>query len=173
MTIHTGHPFQPPEPERDPVRRFRGRAASPVSVITAGHGESRAGLTVSSFLVADGDPAAVLALIDPDSELADAVRSTGRAVVNLLSWSHHQLADAFGYVAPAPGGPFRLARWSDSDWGPVLADAPTWAGCRLAERPARTVGWALEFELLIESVHVAGGDTDPLLHQRGRYRRLG
>ena len=93
MTIHDTHPFADPDP--DPVRRLRGRLGGAVTLVTAGDADGRAGLTVSSLMVANGDPAHVLLLVDPDSDLADVVQRTGRAVVQLLSWSHRDLAEAF------------------------------------------------------------------------------
>ena len=108
--IHAEHPFLPPESERNPVRRLRGRLASPVAVLTAEHAGQRAGLTVSSVLVVDGDPGQLLAIVDPLSDLHDAVLGSGRAVLNLLGAADRQLAEAFGFQSPAPGGPFRLGR---------------------------------------------------------------
>lgn len=172
MTIHDEHPFLPPEPDRNPVRRLRGRLASPVTVLTAEHAGERAGLTVSSVLVVDGDPGEVLAVVDPLSDLHDAVRDSGTAVLNLLSWPDRQLAEAFGYQAPAPGGPFRLAEWVASEWGPVLADSTAWAGCRATGQPWQPVGWGLAIRLDIESVTI-GRDAAPLVHHRGRYATFG
>jgi flavin reductase (DIM6/NTAB) family NADH-FMN oxidoreductase RutF len=169
MSISSEHPFLPPESERSPVRRLRGRLPAPVTVWTAGSGSDRAGLTVSSLLVADGEPGYVVGVLDPLSELWDAVRGTGRAVVNLLDWPHRQLADAFGYVAPAPGGPFRLGEWTETEWGPALAGAGGWAGCQLADRPVSELGWGLLVQLQV--VHTVFGDDGgvPLVHRRGRY----
>src|SRR3954466_4809456 len=65
MTIHTEHPFDTPDDERDPVRRLRGRIGGTVSLWTSGEGIERAGLTVSSFLVATGDPGRVVGLLPP------------------------------------------------------------------------------------------------------------
>ena len=176
MTIHTDHPFADPEPGRDPARRLRGRLGGVVTLWTAGSGAGRAGLTVSSVLVAPGEPARVLGLLDPDSDLAETLAATGTAVVQLLAWRHRDLADAFAGVAPAPGGPFRLGRWTDTAWGPVLDGVSAWAGIRCAG-PGTPVGWsrlvdgALEHaELLPEDAE--GGEADaPLVHRRGRYVR--
>ena len=77
VSIHHEHPFLPAEGDRNPVRRLRGRLAAPVTVLTAGAEPDRAGLTVSSVLVLDGDPGIVLAVVDPLSELHDAVLATG------------------------------------------------------------------------------------------------
>jgi flavin reductase (DIM6/NTAB) family NADH-FMN oxidoreductase RutF len=168
LTIHSSHPFLDPDP--DPVRRLRGRVSGTVALLTAGDPSGRAGLTVTSLMVANGEPARVLALVDPDSDLVEAVQRTGRAVVQLLSWPHRDLADAFAGTAPAPGGPFRTASFEDTAWGPRLADAATWAGVRLES--AAEVGWSTLLTLAVEEVTV-GEDPDPLVHRRGRYHRAG
>jgi hypothetical protein len=77
VTIHSEHPFQTPAADRDLARRFRGRLGGAVTLVTAGEGLARAGLTVSSLMVAHGDPAHVLALVDPDSSLAGSPTEVG------------------------------------------------------------------------------------------------
>ncbi|HEY0949861.1 flavin reductase family protein [Nocardioides sp.] len=169
MTIHSEHPFLDPEP--DPVRRFRGRLGGAVALVTAGAGRERAGLTVSSLMVANGEPARVVMLLDPDSDLHDVVTGSGehRAVVQLLAWRHRHLAEAFAGTAPAPGGPFRAAEFEDTEWGPRLSDAPTWVGVRLETRT--DAGWSSLLSLVVEHVHV-GEDDEPLGSRRGRWVRL-
>lgn len=171
MTIHSEHPFAQPESERDPVRRFRGRLGGTVSLWTTGEGAGRAGLTVSSLMVAAGEPGRVLALVDPDSDLADAVQDNEVAVVQLLEWEHRDLAEAFAGLAPAPGGVFRLGSWVETVWGPRLEGASVWAGLRLAGVP-REVGWSLLLEATVEHVEI-GEESEPLVHRRGRYVRPG
>jgi flavin reductase (DIM6/NTAB) family NADH-FMN oxidoreductase RutF len=169
VTIHSEHPFAEPESERDPVRRLRGRLGGAVTLWTTGEGRSRAGLTVSSLMIANGDPAHVLALVDPDSDFADAVEDTGTAVVQLLEWPHRDLAEAFAGLAPAPGGPFRTGTWVDTEWGPRLEGASTWAGVRVTSQQ-REVGWSLLLDMTVEHVEV-GEEREPLVHRRGRYVR--
>lgn len=166
MTIHDSHPFV--DPERDPVRRFRGRLGGAVTLWTAGEAAARAGLTVSSLMVAHGESARLLALVDPDSDLADAVGETGRAVVTLLAWEHRDLAEMFAGTAPAPGGAFRQAAFEQTAWGPVLAGPRTWAGVVLED--TRTVGWSSLLTCRVEEVAI-GDDDRPLVHRRGRYVR--
>lgn len=168
MTIHSDHPFLEPEAERDPVRRFRGRLGGAVTLWTSGSGADRAGLTVSSLMVAGGEPARVLALLDPDSDLCERLLATGRAVVHLLAWEHRALADAFAGVAPAPGGPFRTSTFEETDHGPRLVTAPGSVLVRLES--SREVGWSTEVTCTVGDV-VIGEDTDPLVHRRGRYVR--
>jgi flavin reductase (DIM6/NTAB) family NADH-FMN oxidoreductase RutF len=164
--IHADDPFATPEPDKSPVRRFRGRLASAVTLWTA---PGPAGLTVSSTLVADGEPGRLLGLIDEESDFWDAARISGRFAVTALGAGDQQLADRFAGLMPAPGGLFASGGWTETDFGPVPADAATWAGCRLADR--RPCGWALLVEGVIESVQLDGGPF-PLVHFRGRYRRL-
>jgi flavin reductase (DIM6/NTAB) family NADH-FMN oxidoreductase RutF len=165
VTIHSGHPF-PAEP--DPVRRFRGRIGSAVTLWTAGDAGDRAGLTVSSLMVANGEPPRLLALLDPDSDLADALTGTGRAVVQLLSWEQRGLADAFAGSAPAPGGLFAQADFEQTDWGPRLVGADTWAGVSLED--GSEVGWSRLVTCRVDDVTI-GDDVPVLVHRRGRFVR--
>lgn len=173
MTIHSEHPFLPPDRERNPVRRLRGRMMLPLSLWTSVAGDGRpVGWTVSSVMVADGRPAEVLGLLDEDSELADVVQQSRTVAVSLLGPPHRALADAFAGVSPAPGGPFRLGQWSQTPWGPVLADATGWLGARLVEGRPSHAGWGLLVRATVEQVEV-NETTDAVLgYLRGRYRQL-
>lgn len=169
MTIHTEHPFLDPESGREPARRLRARLGGVVTLWTAGDEESgRAGLTVSSLMVAGGEPGVVLALVDPDSDFLDVLESTGRAVVALLRWPHRDLADIFAGTAPAPGGMFAQADFAPTPWGPLPAAVTSWAGVRLEE--TTEVGWSTLVTCAIEEVTI-GDEPDPLVHRRGRYQR--
>jgi flavin reductase (DIM6/NTAB) family NADH-FMN oxidoreductase RutF len=166
VTIHSSNPFAA---DPDPVRRFRGRLGGAVSLWTSGSGSRRAGLTVSSVIVANGTPGRVLGLLDPDSSLRAALEDTGSGVVVLLEWGDRDLADAFGEVAPAPGGPFTLGTWSESAYGPVLGDR-THALVRLES--IVEAGWSVLATATIEEI-VMLEEQHPLGHRRGRYRDLG
>lgn len=161
MTIHSGHPFPTGD---DPVRRLRGRVTSRVSLWTTGD----AGLTVSSLMVAGGEPARVLGLLDPDSDLGESLSAGDPLVVQLLLWRHRATAEAFAGVAPAPGGPFRTAAFEDTAWGRRLADATTWAGVRVES--VAPCGWSVLVTATVEHV-VAGDEEEPLFHHRGRFHR--
>ena len=171
MTIHSEHPFLPSDDDdRDPARQLRGRVGSTVSLWTAGAGRDRAGLTVSSYLVAAGDPSRFVAVLHPESELLERLEEAGVAIVALLDWRHREIADVFAGVMPAPGGPFRRGDWRATEWGPRLASLTTWAGVRLDPDATRDVGWTRLVEASIEHVEL-GDDAEPLTHRRGRYQR--
>jgi flavin reductase (DIM6/NTAB) family NADH-FMN oxidoreductase RutF len=166
VTIHSSHPFPTPD---DPVRRLRGRLGGSVSLWTAGSADDPAGpsgLTVSSLLVAGGEPGRVLGLLDPDADLTEALLGTGRGVVQLLSWAHRDLADAFAGTTPAPGGPWRLAEWVETEHGPRLAHAAAWA--LVSVETDVEVGWSRLVTCTIDDL-VVGDDPEPLVHRRGRY----
>jgi hypothetical protein len=86
----------------------------------------RVGLTVSSLMVALGEPAASVGLLDPDSEFA-------------LGWGAGPTVTLLGRgptsTSPrcspgwrqSPGGPFRSATFEQGEWGPVLPGR-SWAG---------------------------------------------
>lgn len=166
MTIHDAHPFG--DPERDAWRRLRGRLGGAVTLWTSGEGRARAGLTVSSVVVAGGEPPRVVGLLDPDSDLSDALAATGRCVVHLLRWRHRELAEAFAGLFPAPGGAFTLGEWETTPSGPRLLSATSWATGVL--ETTQTVGWSDLVVLRLEDV-VVGEDDEPLEHRRGRYQR--
>jgi flavin reductase (DIM6/NTAB) family NADH-FMN oxidoreductase RutF len=171
MSIHSEHPFLQPESERSPVRRLRGRLGATVTLWTTGEpGTRSSGLTVSSMMVADGEPGHVLALLDPDSDLCEQLLSTRVAVVQLLAWQHRALADVFAGVAPSPGGPFRSGSFEQTAWGPLLTGVSTWAGVRLVDGDPREVGWSVLAQAVVEHVEL-GEETQPLVHRRGRYVR--
>jgi flavin reductase (DIM6/NTAB) family NADH-FMN oxidoreductase RutF len=167
VPIHDSHPFADPDP--DPARRLRGRIGGGVTLWTAGEGTSRAGLTVTSLMVALGPAPVLLALLDPDSDLLPELRRSGRAVVQLLTWEDRLLAESFAGTAPAPGGPFRQAEFVGTAYGPLLARATTHATVSLAGE--REVGWSVEVEAALDTITVGEGDP-PLLHRRGRFHRL-
>ncbi|MDP9823544.1 flavin reductase [Nocardioides massiliensis] len=176
MTIHTTHPFADPSGDRDPARRLRGRLGGVVMLWT--HGELAArtavGLTVSSLMVAGGEPATVLGLVDPDSDLAAELEVGTPYAVSLLEWRHRDLAEVFAGLAPSPGGPFATGTWEQTAAGPVPRGVRDHAVARVSS--LREVGWSMLVEADLEEVVVADGepesaDTAPLVHRRGRYQR--
>ena len=151
--------------------------SAPVSVWAAGQGGGRAGWTLSSFLLVDGEPAEVVGVLDEDSTLAERLTGSeavaGRPfTVNLLGWHHRGLADAFAGLVPAPGGPFPVGRWRDTDWGPVLDDAPGWLGVRLRSVPDHA-GWGLLIRATVGHVEIGSDPAEGMLaYVRGRYRAV-
>jgi flavin reductase (DIM6/NTAB) family NADH-FMN oxidoreductase RutF len=168
--IHEGqNPFVAPEADRDPVRRFRGRLAAPVTIVTAGEGPTAAGLTVSSLILAEGEPGTALFMLGHTADVYDAIQRSDRFVVHILSTRHRDLSEVFAGRRPSPGGPFAGIATSVSEWGIVLDDVPDRAYCRGVSASER--GASLLVEASIDRVDVSDL-ADPLTYFRGQYRRL-
>jgi flavin reductase (DIM6/NTAB) family NADH-FMN oxidoreductase RutF len=171
-TRHTGlspdDPFATPLEERRLDRRFRGRLVAPVTVWTAGSGDRRAGLTVSSLLVAEGDPAEVLGLLDPLSDLFDLIVERGCFVVHVLEAAEQRAAGMFAGAYPVD--PFEEVETVDGEFGPVLNGSRHTLRCRLGS--SEEVGFQMLVRGRIEAIKIVTDTGQPLVRYRGRYRKL-
>lgn len=169
MTIHTDHPFVPGPDERDLTRRFRGRLAAPVTIVTAGNDGKRAGLTVSSLVVVEGEQPHIVLVVGPMSDLWDRIGDTGRLIVHICRESDSGLSDVFAGIRPSPGGVFADSRTEMTEWGPVLTAIADRALCTVISR--EEIGYSGLVTARIDEIEVSG-IRDPLVYFRGRYRHL-
>lgn len=167
--IHDDNPFVDDVDSRDPVRRFRGRLIAPVTIITAGEGDDRTGLTVSSLMVVEGEPGRVEAVIAPTTDLWDTIESTGRFVVHICTDEHRAMASVFAGLRPSPGGIFAGLEVSTSEWGPVITAMGNRAYCSYETR--RELGYSGIVTATVDKVEV-GDLPGPLGYFRGAYRTL-
>jgi 3-hydroxy-9,10-secoandrosta-1,3,5(10)-triene-9,17-dione monooxygenase reductase component len=161
-------PFATPMEDRRPDRRFRGRLVAPVTVWTAGSDDRRAGLTVSSLLVAEGDPAQVLGLLDPLSDLFNLVIERGSFVVHVLEAGDQRIAGMFAGAYPVD--PFEEVETVDGEFGPMIIGARHTLGCRLGG--SERVGFQMLVRGPIDALGIEEGPGEPLVRYRGRYRKL-
>ncbi|HUZ42767.1 MAG TPA: flavin reductase family protein [Acidimicrobiales bacterium] len=162
-------PFLTPEEKKDLSRRLRGRLTSPVSVWTAWARDRRAvGLTVSSLMVGEGDPAFILGLVGPLSDLWEAAEASGRFIVHVLGSNDVRLSDQM--AGRYPDDPFRGVSITETEAGPALSGVETRAACTLVD--SRTVGWSLLVQGRIDSVEM-GPVERPLVHYRSGYVSTG
>ena len=109
------------------------------------------GLTVSSVLVAQGEPPLVAGLVAPLSDLAEAVRTAGAGfVVHVLADGHQRLAKHFSGELPAPAD---LLSTTTSPYGPVLDAVAERLCCRT--RKCSEFGWSTLVEAEIEDITTA------------------
>ena len=167
--IHGDNPFVEAPEQRDPVRRFRGRLPAAVTIVTAGHGEHRTGLTVSSLNIVEGDPGSIHLVVGPTSDLWDVVADTGSFIVHVCRSDDRHLAETFAGMRPSPGGPFAGLEIHESSHGPVIQRLPDRASCRYLERSE--IGYTGIVVGTIDSVSLADS-IDPLVYFRGRFREL-
>lgn len=177
MTIHTGDPFRPERGTPNQLRRLRARLPAAVTIWAAGSGRERTALTVSSMLVADGEPGYVVGLLKPETDLVDALVPGATFVVSVLRYRHRQLAEMFAGQAPAPGGVFAYGEWRQEPGGPRLADAIASASCTV-DGLAVPAGFGVLLRAEVDEVDVVDGLGDdtgddtgdlPLTFQRGAY----
>ncbi len=167
--IHLTDPFSTAPELREAERRFRGRLAAPVTLWTSGGPGARSGLTISSVLLAQGEPWSIFGLIGETTDLWEAINETGAFVVHVLEEHHHELAERFAMLRPSPGGLFSGLDVDDSEWGPAISSLGTRAYCRYAGRTATDYHYLLNGRVERVVLHEL---ERPLVFFRGRYRRL-
>jgi flavin reductase (DIM6/NTAB) family NADH-FMN oxidoreductase RutF len=167
--IHDDNPFVDDPDSWDQVRRFRGRLSAPVTIVTAGDGESRTGLTVSSLMVVEGEPGRVVAVVGPGTDVWDAIAGTGKFVIHVCDDRHRALAEVFAGLRPSPGGVFAGLEVSQSEWGPVIDEMGTRAYCSYETRAE--MGYSGLVTARVDRVEPADL-TRPLAYFRGRYHTL-
>ncbi len=175
-SVSYGNPWADPPEARDPLRRLRGRLALPVTVWLAGlpgqddlgpsatlatgtatPGPGSAilsgaptGLTISSVVLASGDPARLAGVLSPTADLTELItQPPGPFVVHILTAGHRRLAKHFAGELPAPPD---LLVTRTSAYGPVLVAVQDRLYCRtLRHEP---FGTSVLVQAAVESVEV-------------------
>jgi flavin reductase (DIM6/NTAB) family NADH-FMN oxidoreductase RutF len=166
VTVRSEDPFATPVADRRMDRRLRARLVTPVTVWTAGLPSERAGLTVSSILVAEGDPALLLGLVDPLSDLHDILVEQGRFVVHVLEAGDRRLAEVFSGAYPVD--PFEEVATTAGGFGPVISGHRHIVGCELVK--SEEAGFQALIVARIATIELA--EATPLVRYRGQYRTL-
>jgi 3-hydroxy-9,10-secoandrosta-1,3,5(10)-triene-9,17-dione monooxygenase reductase component len=167
--IHYENPFVDPPGERSDARRLRGRLALPVTVWTSAGNDGPTGLTVSSFVVAEGEPPILAGLVAETTDLFAAAMLTRSFVVHVLREEDSRMAEVFAGLRPNPGGPFEGLEVRHSDWGPVIASHGTRAFCRVDA--IADAGYQKLVSGNIEKIDLDELES-PSVYFRGRFRRL-
>lgn len=168
--IHGDNPFVESPDQRDPVRRFRGRLAAPVTIVTSGSSGDRTGLTVSSLMVIEGEPGRLQMVLGPTSDLWDIVAKSERFVVHICHEKDRHLAEVFAGLRPNPGGVFAGTETRESDYGPVIEHLANRAYCRYVDR--EELGYSGVITGEVDEIE-AETITDPLIYFRAGYHTLG
>jgi 3-hydroxy-9,10-secoandrosta-1,3,5(10)-triene-9,17-dione monooxygenase reductase component len=152
---------------KDAMRRLVGG----VSVITAGVGEARTGLTVTSAHSLSVDPPTMLVCVNRSASTWPVIRREGCFCVNILDARHQRIADRFTGRGGAKGADrYEGAHWRQFATGAFgLEDALAVIDCAVEEIIERhSHGIVIG---AVQAIHVgAGGEA--LVYGRGRYRAL-
>ena len=126
-----------PVPTADYIAGMR-RLAAGVTIVTAGAGDLRAGLTATSVCSLTAAPPQLLACVHREADAHDLILRSRRFAVNLLKPEHRPLSDHFGGRDESHGPErFTIGAWGQGVTGlPVLADAAAVFECRLVEHVA-------------------------------------
>jgi 3-hydroxy-9,10-secoandrosta-1,3,5(10)-triene-9,17-dione monooxygenase reductase component len=142
-----------------------------VSVITAGSGETRTGLTVTSAVSLSLDPPTMLVCVNRDASAWPVIQRERHCCVNILGWRHQDLAERFAGRGGVNGAArYEGARWrqfATGAWG--LEDALAVIDCaveEIIERHSHGIIIAA-----VKWVHLGGGD-EALVYGHGSYRAL-
>ena len=163
-----------PEPDfrlADEFRDAMSLIAGTVTVITAGRGDGRRGLTATAVCSVSVQPPTMLVCVNRFGDAHAAIAAAGSFCVNLLSGEDQAVADRFA----GRGGLVGAARFADADWAemgsgaPGLSSAMVSLDCETVESVnahTHTV-----FFGAVREVRRGGGLT-PLLHFARSYRSL-
>lgn len=157
-------------PTVDPAefRRFMGRWATGVSVVTAHEAGKDFGLTVNAFLSVSLDPPTVLVSLGEEANTTPVVSRRRRFAVSLLRADQEPLSHRFARadVAPSKFEGVPIHRWED---GTAVLDGTLGALlCRVREEYR-----AGDHRLFLADVEAmeTGSEGLPLLFYRGKYGR--
>jgi flavin reductase (DIM6/NTAB) family NADH-FMN oxidoreductase RutF len=145
--------------------------ASGVSVITAGQGETRTGLTATSVSSLSMEPPSLVVCVNRASTTLRAMRENGVFGVSFLSAGHREVADRFAGCGDVSGA----ARYQGSEWitlvtgAPLLVDALAAIDCTIDT----ILEWSTHAVVIgrVEAVHQPGG-AQALVHWRRNYLDL-
>lgn len=174
MTIHAPLPQAPAIAGIDP-RDFRAamrQLPGGVSVITAGIGEDRTGLTVTSVVSLSADPPTVLVCINRTASAMPVIATYRHFAVNVVGGAQKQVAENFAGRGGLRGPHrYRDAKWSVLETGAsVLEGATAVLDCEvesLIERHSHVI--VIGRVVASRVADAAGG----LIYWRGDYRPQG
>jgi 3-hydroxy-9,10-secoandrosta-1,3,5(10)-triene-9,17-dione monooxygenase reductase component len=158
----------------DDAAAFRGamrHLAGGVSVITAGAGEARTGLTVTSAISLSVSPPTMLICVNRSASAWPVIQAERHFCVNILGAKHQSIADRFAGRDGAKGAErYEGARWRRFATGAFgLEDALAVIDCAVEEIIERhshgvVIGG-------VRAVHIGGG-SEALIYGHGQYRPM-
>lgn len=144
--------------------------AGGVAIVTAGEGEERTGLTVTSAVSLSVDPPTIIVCVNRNASALPTIERRRHFCVNVLAVEHEYLADRFA----GRGGLSGAARYAHAEWRSLatgalaLQDALAAIDCEVEELIERH-----SHVIVIGAVRaVATRPGEPLVYNRGQYRKL-
>jgi len=166
-------PMQFPRPDAtEGLKAAMRHFASGVTVITAGAGEARRGITATAFTSVTMEPPTVLVCINRNGQAHEAILESGAFCVNILCEASSDVAASFaGMAGKAGAAQFEGFEWVETRTGaPAYAYAQASIACTLTAHHE-----AGSHSIFIGHVEEVAVDPDraPLLHFNRGFHRLG
>ena len=143
-----------------------------VSIITARHGESRAGLTATAVCSVTADPPRLVVFVNKNVAASEVILNSGALCVNVLAGDQEAVAKAFAGMIDGVHGD---ARFEHGRWRELTTGAPALDGS-LANFDCRVI------KVFDESTHNAflcevlatceRNDGEALIYLNGGFRRI-
>jgi len=171
--INSSHPQRPKPATEELVADFKGamrRFASSVTVITAGEGDARRGLTATAVSSVTMDPPTLLICVNRFGEAHGAIQSAGTFCVNILSIEDDRAALCFAGQSEHQGAAkFDPFPWSSLETGaPALDGALASIDCEISDT-VETASHTVYFGRVVE---VRLGEGRPLVHFDREFYKL-
>ncbi len=145
--------------------------AGAVSVITAGAGENRAGLTASSVTSFSADPPTILVSVNTSASAYPTIVANRHFAVNILNHEQQAIADRFAGRLGLKGAD----RYQGADWRTLASGAPALIGAlAVIDAEIEEIIERHSHAILIGRVKAveANTQTGALLYWRGAYERF-
>ena len=160
-----GAPIEAGDPAADgrAFRRCLGQFATGVTVMTAQHGQDRAGMAVNSFAALSLEPPLVLWSIRRNSGSLPVFVGASHFAVNVLAGDQMEVANLFA----TPG----IDKFATATWSPGCTGSPVLAGTIATMECAREQVLEGGDHLIVigRVLHFARYGGEPLLFAQGRY----
>lgn len=153
------------DPEQ--LRRAMRAWSSGVTIVTAAHGGSQHGMTVSSFTSVSLEPPLIIISLHTESRTHNLVSASGAFAVNILGADQRELSERFAGRLES-----ELNRFEGLDADTLATGAPLLKGAlaNLDCRVRQVIPVGMNTLFLAEVVAVRGdGEGQPLLYHNHRY----
>jgi flavin reductase len=145
------------------------QVVSPVAVIAAQKGNTRAGLTATAVCSATADPPTILVCINRSSRAESMITGSGAFSVNFLHEGQSGIARLFSMPKLDSDARFAEGVWTRGVTGsPLLQGAISAFDCQVIE----TVPCGTHSIFLGRVVAVGSAEASPLLYRDGFFQRL-
>lgn len=150
--------------------------ATGVTVISAKHGDTMRGITVSSFTSVTLEPPLMLVCIQKHVETVPVILESGAFSVSMLGEGQEAISNTFaGFGEPLAEGENYFDRLNviyAETGSPILADAMGWLDCKLHQTYDGNTHHIFIGQVVAASGHNPEGVQAPLLYHNRQYRKF-